>query len=138
MIGLDLSRCVSNWFGPKSMCSEKAYKMRNNQHFTTACIWCILTFCSLTFSLYFLKLLTNSQNVKFHIHQKHLKIGSSEVIKFCTQKIPKKTHCMSPCKIINLFQIVVTVFYPYNVSYGQRCSPGSSKLRFKTFSSFYD
>ena len=33
----------------------------------------------------------------------------------------KRTHFMPPCKMINLFEDVVTKFFPKNVSYEWRC-----------------
>ena len=47
---------------------------------------------------------TSSQNPEFHIHRSHMEIGLSEVIKFCTRKLIKRTHFMSPLKMINRFQ----------------------------------
>ena len=66
--------------------------------------------CILSYSLYFFKFSTSSQNVQFHIHRSHMEIGLSEVTKFFARKMIKKTHFMSPCKMINLFQDVVTNF----------------------------
>ena len=39
-----------------------------------------------------------------------MEIGSSEAIKFCTRKLIKKTNFMSPYKMINLFQDLLTNF----------------------------
>ena len=47
-----------------------------------------------------------------------MEIGLSEEIKFCMIKMIKRTHFMYPCKIINLFQDVVTNVFPKNVRYG--------------------
>ena len=59
-----------------------------------------LIFCILSYSLYFFKFSTPSQNVEFHIHRSHMEIGLSEGIKFSTKKMIKKTHFISPCKMI--------------------------------------
>ena len=63
----------------------------------------------------FLKFSTSSQNAEFHIHQSHMEIGLSEVIKFCTRKLIKKTHFMSPLKMINLFPDMMPNLSPKNV-----------------------
>ena len=63
----------------------------------------------------FLKFSTSSQNAEFHIHQSNMEIGLSEVIKFCTRKLIKRTHFMSPLKMINLFQDMMPNFSPKNV-----------------------
>ena len=63
----------------------------------------------------FLKFSTSSQNAEFHIHQSHMEIGLSEVIKFCTRKLIKRTHFTSPLKMINLFQDMMPNFSPKNV-----------------------
>ena len=60
--------------------------------------------------MYFLKFSTPMQNLEFHIHQSHMEIEPSEAIKFCTRKMIKKKHFMSPCKMINFFQHVMTNF----------------------------
>ena len=39
-----------------------------------------------------------------------MEIGLSEVIKFCTRKLIRRTH-MSPLKMINLFQDIMTNFF---------------------------
>ena len=44
-----------------------------------------------------------------------MEIGLSEVIKFCTRKLIKRTHFMSPLKMINLFQDMMPNFSPKNV-----------------------
>ena len=44
-----------------------------------------------------------------------MEIGLSEVIRFCTRKLIKRTHFMSPLKIINLFQDMMPNFSPKNV-----------------------
>ena len=72
--------------------------------------------CGKLLSLVFLNFLTSSQNAEFHIHQSHMEIGLSEVIKFCTGKLIKRTHFMSPLKMINLFQDMMPNFSPKNVS----------------------
>ena len=59
-----------------------------------------LIFCILSYSLYFLKFSTPSQNVEFHIHRGNMGIGLSKVIKFCTRKTINKIHFMSTCKMI--------------------------------------
>ena len=63
----------------------------------------------------FLKFSTSTQNAEFHIHQSHMEIGLSEVIKFCTRKLIKRTHFMSPLKMINLFQDMMPNLSPKNV-----------------------
>ena len=63
----------------------------------------------------FLKFSTSTQNAQFHIHQSHMEIGLSEVIKFCTRKLIKRTHFMSPLKMINLFQDMMPNLSPKNV-----------------------
>ena len=45
-----------------------------------------------------------------------MEIGLSEVIKFCTRKLIKRTHFISPLKMINLFQDMMPNFSPENVS----------------------
>ena len=64
----------------------------------------------------FLNFSTSCQNAEFHIHRSHMEIGLSEVIKFCTRKLIKRTHFMSPLKMINLFQGMMPNFSPKNVS----------------------
>ena len=44
-----------------------------------------------------------------------MEIGLSEVIRFCTRKLIKRTHFMSPLKIINLFQDMMPNVSPKNV-----------------------
>ena len=44
-----------------------------------------------------------------------MEIELSEVIKFCTRKLIKRTHFMSPLKMINLFQDMMPNFSPENV-----------------------
>ena len=44
-----------------------------------------------------------------------MEIELSEVIKFCTRKLIKRTHFMYPLKMINLFQDMMTNFSPKNV-----------------------
>ena len=44
-----------------------------------------------------------------------MEIGLSEVIKFCTRKLIKGTHFMSPLKMINLFQDMMPNFPPKKV-----------------------
>ena len=44
-----------------------------------------------------------------------MEIELSEVIKFCTRKLNKRTHFMSPLKMINLFQDMMPNFSPKNV-----------------------
>ena len=44
-----------------------------------------------------------------------MEIGLSEVIKFCTRKLIKRTHFMSALKIINLFQDMMSNFSLKNV-----------------------
>ena len=63
----------------------------------------------------FLKFLTSSQNSEFHIHRSHIEIGLSELIRFCTRKLIKRTHFMSPLKMINLFQDMMPNFSAKNV-----------------------
>ena len=50
-----------------------------------------------------------------------MEIELSEVIKFCTRKLIKRTHFMSPLKMINLFQDkmpnVMSVKYPMSAKY---------------------
>ena len=58
----------------------------------------------------FLKFSTSSQNAEFRIYQSHMEVGLSEVIKFCTGKLIKRTHFMSPLKMINLFQDMMPKF----------------------------
>ena len=69
----------------------------------------------------FFKFSTPSQNVQFHTHRSHMELTLPEEIRYCTRKMIKTTHFMSPCKMVNLFQDVVTNFFPQKVSYGQRC-----------------
>ena len=65
----------------------------------------------------FLKFSTSSQNAEFHIHQSNMEIGLSEVIKFCTRKLIKRTHFTSPLKeMINLFQDMITFHDNFNFS----------------------
>ena len=45
-----------------------------------------------------------------------MEIGLSEVAKFCTRKLIKRTHFMSPLKIINLFYDMMPNFSPENMS----------------------
>ena len=52
----------------------------------------------------FLKFSTSTQNDEFQIHRSQMEIGLYEMIKFCTRKLIKRTHFMSPLKMINLFQ----------------------------------
>ena len=63
------------------------------------------------FSVFF-KFSSPSQNVEFYVHRSHMEIKLSEVIKFCTRKTIKMTLFMSPCKMISLFQDVVTNVFP--------------------------
>ena len=63
----------------------------------------------------FLKFSASSQNAEFHIHQFTLETGLSEVMKFCTRKLTKRTHFVSPLKMINLFQDMMPNFSPKNV-----------------------
>ena len=44
-----------------------------------------------------------------------MEIGLSEVIKFCTRKLIKGTHFMSPLKMIDLFQDMMPNFSPKTV-----------------------
>ena len=44
-----------------------------------------------------------------------METGLSEVIKFCTRKLIKMTHFISPLKMINLFQDIMPNFSPKNV-----------------------
>ena len=44
-----------------------------------------------------------------------MEVGLSEVIKFCTGKLIKRTHFMSPLKMINLFQDMLPNVFPKNV-----------------------
>ena len=62
-----------------------------------------------------LKFSTSSQNAKFHIHRSYIESGLSEVIKFCTRKLIKRTHFMSSFKMISLFQDMMPNFSPKNV-----------------------
>ena len=62
-----------------------------------------------------LKSSTSSQNAEFHIYISHMEIGLSEVIKFYTRKLIKRTHIMPPLKMINLFQDMMPNFSPKNV-----------------------
>ena len=63
----------------------------------------------------FFKFSTSCQNAEFHIHHSHMEIRLFEVIKFCTRKLIKMTHFMSPLKMINLFQDMMPNFPPKNV-----------------------
>ena len=58
----------------------------------------------------FFELSTATQNVEFHIHQRYIDTGSFEVIDFCARKMIKMTHFISPWKMINLLQDVLTNF----------------------------
>ena len=58
----------------------------------------------------FLKFSTSSQNAEFYIYRRHMEIGLSEVIKFCTRKLIKRKYFMSPLKMINLFQDMILNF----------------------------
>ena len=100
MIGLDLRGCVH----------IKRVKLR-----------IISILLPLVYSPVFLKFSTHNINFEFHIHRTHMEIGSSEVIKFRTRKMIKKTYFMSPCKMSNLFQNAVANLSPQNVSYGKSC-----------------
>ena len=60
--------------------------------------------------------LTPSQNGEIHIHLSQIETGLSEEIKFCTRKMIKRTHLTSLCKMIILFQDVVTNVFLKNVS----------------------
>ena len=72
--------------------------------------------CRKLLSLVFLfKFSTSSQNAEFHIYLSHMEIGLSEVIKFCIRKLIKRTHFMSPLKMINLFQDMMPNVSPKNV-----------------------
>ena len=44
-----------------------------------------------------------------------MEIELSELIKFCTRKLNKRTHFMSPLKMINLFQDMMPSFPTKNV-----------------------
>ena len=66
-------------------------------------------------SLLSLKFSTSSQNAEFHIYRSQLEIGLSQMIKFSTRKLIKRTHFMSPLKMINLFQDMMPNFFPKNV-----------------------
>ena len=68
--------------------------------------------CRKLLSLVFFKFSTSSQNAEFHIYQSHMEIGLPEVIKFCTRKLIKRTHFMSPLKMIDLFQDMMPNFPP--------------------------
>ena len=46
-----------------------------------------------------------------------MEIGLSEVIKFCTRKLIKRTHFMSPLKMINLFHDIMPNPSPKNVGF---------------------
>ena len=65
----------------------------------------------------FLKFSASSQNAEFHIYRSHMEIGLSEVIKFCTRKLIKRTHFIFPLKIINLFQDTMPNFSTYLNTY---------------------
>ena len=68
--------------------------------------------CRKLLSLVFLNFQLLAKNAEFHIHQSHMEIGLSEVIKFCTRNLIKMTHFMSPLKMINLFQDMIPNFCP--------------------------
>ena len=111
MFGFDLSGCAH----------KKQVKMRNKQHFITSCIRDILLyfiFCHIL--CIFLKFSPPSQNVEFHIHQNHMEIGLSKMIKFC-RKMIQRTHFKTPYETINLLQDVAKNFSRKNFSYGYRC-----------------
>ena len=63
----------------------------------------------------FLKFSNSIQNSEFPIHRSHMKIGLSEVIKFCTRKLIKRARFMSQLKMINLFQYMMPNNSPKNV-----------------------
>ena len=44
-----------------------------------------------------------------------MEIGLSEVVKYCTRKLIKRTHSMSALNMINLFQDMMPNFSPKNV-----------------------
>ena len=44
-----------------------------------------------------------------------MEIGLSEMIKFCARKLIKRTHFMSPLKMINLLQDIIPNFSPKNL-----------------------
>ena len=44
-----------------------------------------------------------------------MEIGLSEVIKFCTRKLIKRTHFLSSLKMINLFQNMMPNYFPKNL-----------------------
>ena len=44
-----------------------------------------------------------------------MKIGLSEVIKFCVRKLIKRTHFISPLKMINLFEDMMPNYSQKNV-----------------------
>ena len=45
-----------------------------------------------------------------------MEIRLSEMVKFCTGKLIRRTHFMSPLKMINLFQDMTPNICPQNVS----------------------
>ena len=99
-------RRLNDWFGPKYMCSWKASK---NDKLAIYCLFYFVyphMFCIFHILCIFL----NFKLLSIHIHRSHMEIGLSEVIKFCTRKMLKKTHFMSPSKVISFFQDVVANF----------------------------
>ena len=68
--------------------------------------------CGKLLSLVFLNFQLVAKNAEFHVHQSHMEIGLSEVIKFCIRDLIKRTHFMSPLKMINLFQDMIPNFCP--------------------------
>ena len=59
-----------------------------------------LIFYILSYCLHFFKFSTPSENVEFHVHRSHMKIGLSQVIKFCATNLIKKTHLLFPYQMI--------------------------------------
>ena len=95
---LKYNRCFNDWFGPNWTCSLIAlyYLLYLVHTFVTYILYFVM------FSVFF-KISNCYKNIEFHIQRSHMKLASSEVIKFCTRRMTKKPHFMYPYKMINLF-----------------------------------
>ena len=71
--------------------------------------------CRKLLSLVFLNFQLLARMLNFIFIKSNMEIGLSEVIKFCTRKLIKRTHFMSPLKMINLFQDMMPNLSPKNV-----------------------
>ena len=106
---LDLKhkRCPNDWGGSKWMCSKKARKKRNKQHFTTSCIQYIHLYLSYVLYFVIFSLFFSSQDVLY------MKNDLENVLHLSMQNYSFVSGCGD-------------IIFPKNVSYGQRYQPGSS------------